>query len=156
MARPSKRTARLVAALVMTLVLGLLPATAHAVTPHYGPNYAWQLFKATNHSRLSHGVHRVRLDRGASVYAVKHSEAMARRNLLFHSNDPDVYLSGAGRWSRWGENIGWTTGDIAGLQRAFMRSPVHRENILDGRFRHVAIGAVKDGKKLWVTLFFYG
>lgn len=152
MARPSKRTARLVAVLVMTLVLGLLPATAHAGTP----NYAWQLFKATNRSRLSHGVHRVSLDREASVFSVRHSAAMARRNTLFHSSNPGVYLSGVGRWSRWGENIGWTTGDMGSLQRAFMRSTVHRENILDGRFRHVAIGAVKDGKKIWVTLFFYG
>jgi uncharacterized protein YkwD len=152
MARTSKRTTRLVAALVTTLILGLLPATAHAGTP----NYAWQLFKATNHSRLGHGVHRLWLDRDASVYAAKHSTAMARRNTLFHSSDPGEYLSGVGRWSRWGENIGWTTGDIAGLQRAFMHSAVHRENILDGRFRHVAIGAVKDGNKIWVTLFFYG
>ena len=98
----------------------------------------------------------MRLDRGASAVAVKHSEAMARRNPSSIRTTPTVYLSGAGRWSRWGENIGWTTGDIAGLQRAFMRSPVHREHILDGRFRHVAVGAVKDGKKLWVTLFFYG
>jgi len=152
MARPSKRTARLVAALVTTLILGLVPATAQAGTP----NYAWQLFKATNHSRLGHGVHRLSLDREASVFAIRHSTAMARRNSLFHSSDPGVYLSGVGRWSRWGENIGWTTGDIASLQRAFMHSPVHRENILDGRFRHVAVGAVKDGKKIWVTLFFYG
>jgi uncharacterized protein YkwD len=152
MARPSKRTSRLVAALVTSLVLGLLPATAHA----YTPNYAWQLFRATNHSRLGHGVHRLSLDRDASIFAVKHSSAMARRNTLFHSSDPSVYLSGVGRWSRWGENIGWTTGDMGSLQRAFMHSPVHRANILDGRFRHVAIGAVKDGKKIWVTLFFYG
>jgi uncharacterized protein YkwD len=152
MARPSKRTARLVAALVTTLILGLVPATAQAGTP----NYAWQLFKATNHSRLGHGVHRLSLDREASVFAIRHSTAMARRNSLFHSSDPGVYLSGVGRWSRWGENIGWTTGDIGSLQRAFMHSPVHRENILDGRFRHVAVGAVKDGKKIWVTLFFYG
>ena len=152
MARPSKRTVRLVAALVTTLILGLVPATAQAGTP----NYAWQLFKATNHSRLGHGVHRLSLDREASVFAIRHSTAMARRNSLFHSSDPGVYLSGVGRWSRWGENIGWTTGDIGSLQRAFMHSPVHRENILDGRFRHVAVGAVKDGKKIWVTLFFYG
>ncbi len=152
MARPPKRTARLVAALVVTLVVGLLPATAHAGTP----NYAWQLFKATNHSRLGHGVHRLALDREASIHAAKHSGVMARRNSLFHSSDPGVYLSGVGRWSRWGENIGWTTADIASLQRAFMHSPIHRENILDGRFRHVAIGAVRDGNKLWVTLFFYG
>ena len=152
MARPTRRTARIVAVLVTILVLGLLPATAQAGTP----NYAWQLFKATNHSRLAHGVHRLSLDRDASALAAKHSAAMARRNTLFHSSNPGSYLSGVGRWSRWGENIGWTSGDLGSLQRAFMHSSVHRVHILDGGFRHVAIGAVKDGKKLWVTVFFYG
>jgi uncharacterized protein YkwD len=152
MARPSKRTARLVAVLVTTLVLGLLPAAAQAGTP----NFAWQLFKATNQSRLARGVHRLSLDREASGVAAKHSSQMARRRTLFHSSDPNAYLSGVGRWSRWGENIGWTTGDVGDLQRAFMHSSVHRVHILDGSFRHVAIGAVKNGKKLWVTVFFYG
>lgn len=152
MARPTRRTARIVAVFVTILVLGLLPATAQAGTP----NYAWQLFKATNHSRLAHGVHRLSLDRDASVLAARHSVVMARRNSLFHSSNPGSYLSGVGRWSRWGENIGWTSGDLGSLQRAFMHSSVHRVHILDGGFRHVAIGAVKDGKKLWVTVFFYG
>ena len=152
MARTTRRSGRLVAVLLTTLVLGLVPTSAHAGTP----NYAWQLFKATNHSRLSHGVHRISLDREASVTAAKHSAAMARQDTLFHSSDPTTYLSGVGRWSSWGENIGWTTGDVGDLQRAFMRSIVHRVHILDRGFDHVGVGAVKDGKKLWVTVFFYG
>ena len=42
------------------------------------------------------------------------------------------------------------------LQRAFMASPPTASNILDGRFRHVAIGAVGSTAELWVTVFFYG
>jgi uncharacterized protein YkwD len=141
-----------VATIVATIALGLMPAAAHAGTP----NYAWQLFKATNHSRLDHGVHRLSLDREASAIATKHSVAMARRHELFHTSDPTIYLSGVGSWSRWGENIGWTSGTVRDLQRAFMHSSVHRVHILDRTFRHVAVGAVKDGKKLWVTVFFYG
>ena len=60
-------------------------------------------------------------------------------------DDPGLTCSGCAARA-WGENIGWTTGDIADLQRAFMRSPVHRENILDGRFRRVAVGAAKDDR----------
>ncbi|MEO8476931.1 MAG: CAP domain-containing protein [Actinomycetota bacterium] len=147
-----RHTTRLVAVLATSLVLGLVPAEARAGTP----NYAWQLFKATNHSRLSHGEHRLSLDRDVSAVAAKHSVSMARTNTLFHSSDPSTYLSGVGRWSKWGENIGWTTGDIGDLQGAFMHSSVHRVHILDGAFHHVAVGAFKDGKKIWVTVFFYG
>lgn len=152
MARTTRRTARLVAVLVTTLVLGLLPASAHAGTQ----NYAWQLFKATNRSRVAHGLHRLSLDPDASAAAAKHSASMARTRTLFHSSGPNAYLSSATHWSLWGENIGYTTGDVGDVQRAFMHSSVHRVHILDGRFRHVGVGAVKAGKKLWVTVFFYG
>ncbi len=118
--------------------------------------HEWQLLRATNESRRRFGLKRLRLDRDASVVARRHSLAMARAHRLYHSTDTSRYLRGAGRWSAWGENIGWTTGDVGDLQKAFMHSSVHRVHILSRSFHHVAIGAVQMGGKLWVTLFFYG
>jgi uncharacterized protein YkwD len=37
-----------------------------------------------------------------------------------------------------------------------MNSPSHRANILNRRFRHVAVGTVRRDGTLWVTVFFYG
>ena len=55
----------------------------------------------------------------------------------------------------WGENVGYTTGDVADLQRAFMRSPSHRTNVLDRDFDRVAVGAATDDRgRLYVSLFF--
>jgi uncharacterized protein YkwD len=166
------RTKSLTIALVVVVagvLCGLVPAAAqvsahgglhhrHEVATHHRrtPNYAWRLFKATNASRFRFGLPRLALNRDASVLAQRHSRAMARSHRLFHSSDPGRYLHGVGRWSNWGENIGWTSASVDDLQKAFMNSSVHRGHILSRSFRHVAVGAVLSGHKIWVTLFFYG
>ena len=165
------RTKSLTIALVVVVagvLCGVVPAAArvgvqggahhrHAGAVHrHTPNYAWRLFKATNASRFRFGLPRLALDRDASTLAQRHSRAMARAHRLFHSSDPGRYLRGVGRWSNWGENIGWTSASVDDLQKAFMNSSVHRGHILSRSFRHVAVGAVLSGHKIWVTLFFYG
>lgn len=137
-----------------TLVLGLLaPGTGSAAVRE--PD-RWRMKRATNESRLDHGVRRVDLDKVMSDLARKHSAAMARRGELFHTNDPaSVYLRGK-HWRYWGENVGMTGGTIDGLQKAFMASTSHRMNVLNRSFRHVAIGTVRHDGLLWVTVFFWG
>lgn len=148
-------------------LLGLLPTAAQAghadarrahriQRANHEPNYAWQLFRATNVSRLHHGLRPITRNQDASRAAERHSLRMARANRLFHSSAMGPYLSGVGRWTSWGENIGWTSGDVADLEQAFMASSVHRAHILSRAFRHVAVGAVMQRHKLWVTLVFYG
>ncbi len=166
-----------VASVASLALLGLLPAgAAQAGDAHAGrvramrahgiaavvrrhrhrPNYAWQLFRATNDSRRHHGLRPITRNHTASRAAERHSLRMARANRLFHSTAMGPYLNGVGRWSTWGENIGWTTGNVANLEQAFMASSVHRSHILSHAFRHVAVGAAMRGHKLWVTLVFYG
>ena len=74
---------------------------------------------------------------------------------LFHTANVDVYLHGI-QWHTWGENVGYSPGDVAGLEQAFMDSPPHRGNILNRAFRQVAIGSVRVDGTLWVTVFFFG
>jgi uncharacterized protein YkwD len=52
------------------------------------------------------------------------------------------YLDGARSWSL-GENIAWGSGTLAtprSIVRAWMHSPEHRANILNGGFRDIGIG----------------
>jgi uncharacterized protein YkwD len=52
------------------------------------------------------------------------------------------YLTGAATWFV-GENIGWGSGTFAApaaMVDAWMRSPGHRANLLDTRFRDIGIG----------------
>jgi uncharacterized protein YkwD len=139
---------RLAAGVALALTLALVPAMAHARTP----NYSWQMFRETNAARVRHSV--ARLDRAHRLTdeATRHSRAMARRGRLFHSSGPSRY--GVRCWA-WGENVGYTTGDVDDLQRAFMNSPAHRSHVLDRDFRRVAVGAATDDRgRLYVTLFF--
>jgi uncharacterized protein YkwD len=151
----------------LTLTGALMAPAAHASAASYseravaprhrsGPNYAWQMYVATNASRRRMGLPPLVRDKAASRVALAHCRAMVRAHNLYHSTTISPYLAGVGRFSMWGENIGWTTGGVPDLERAFMTSPDHRTHILSRSFRHVAVGALKHGHRLWVTLFFYG
>ena len=130
------------------------PAKARTERVQVGGD-SWQLFKATNDSRAKFGVAKLRLNRELSLVARRHSMAMARSGNLFHTTDTDVYLHGI-EWHIWGENVGFTPGEVPGMEQAFMDSPPHRVNILNRAFRQVAIGSVRVDGTLWVTVFFYG
>lgn len=163
--RPKLRSMGGAIAASVVLVLSLAPTTVHAsrlgaptavhtARVRVGGD-AWQLFRATNASRGRFEVSKLQLDRELSVLARRHSMAMARRGELFHTSDADTYLHGIG-WHTWGENVGYTSRDVSSMEQAFMDSPPHRGNILNGAFRHVAVGSVRVDGTLWVTVFFYG
>jgi uncharacterized protein YkwD len=117
------------------------------------------MYRVTNTSRLNHDVRRVNIHYRISRLARRHSVAMANRGGIFHTSRSAIqrrYLEGV-QWSTWGENVGVTPGSIRDLQAAFMSSPLHRANILNNRFRRVAVGTYRDDDGLlWVTIFFYG
>jgi len=150
-------------AAVFTLMLAPVAASASPVgtpTSRHAERLAvggdsWRLFQATNDSRGRFDVPKLRLNRELSVIARRHSLAMARSGELFHTTNVDVYLHGI-EWHTWGENVGFTPGDVDGMEQAFMDSPPHRGNILNPAFRQVAIGSVRVDGTLWVTVFFFG
>jgi uncharacterized protein YkwD len=140
-----------VAAVIISMLLALAPSTVAT-----GDRARWPMKQKTNQSRVRHDIRRVDLRASMSERARRHSVRMARRGELFHTPNPPAYYLRGVRWSVWGENVGYTSGSVDGLQRMFMRSPPHRSNILNGRFRHVAIGTHRRDGTLWVTVFFYG
>ena len=139
---------RLVAIVTLGASLALVPALAQARTP----NYAWQMYRETNDARRHHHVGRLDRAHRLTDEATQHARAMARRGELFHTSGPSRY--GVRCWA-WGENVGWTSGDVEDLQRAFMNSPSHRIHVLDRDFKRVAVGSATDDRgRLYVTLFF--
>jgi uncharacterized protein YkwD len=153
--------------LFAVLLVGIIPAAqAKPVNPravrarhHHvcaaGNPSGWALYMETNQAREDHQVHALTVNRRLSNLARRHSRAMATERRMYHTPDPSVYLDGLS-WNSWGENVGYTTGETTDVQRAFMQSLVHRHNILNGGFQHVAVGSVRVDGILWVTLFFYG
>lgn len=137
----------------LTAFTALAPSPAHAAT--LTPRA--RMLRATNNSRLTNEVRRVGIHYTISRLARRHSIAMANKGYIFHTSNPSSFYLRGVRWSRWGENVGVTSGTIAGIQDAFMRSPDHRSNILNGGFHRVALGTYRDvAGRLWVTVFFYG
>ena len=54
-------------------------------------------------------------------------------------------------WSRLGENVGYGY-SIEQVHNAFMASPGHRANILDGGFNRIGVGVTRDGAgRYWVV-----
>jgi uncharacterized protein YkwD len=150
--QPRTRLARI--ALVTTLATAL---AVLAPSPAAASTTRGRMYRLTNNSRENHDVARVGLHDAMSDLARRHSVAMAKRGKPFHTSDPAGYYLDGIPWHTWGENVGVTGGTIAGLQRAFMQSNLHRANILNRGFRRVAVGTYRDADGLlWVTVFFYG
>jgi uncharacterized protein YkwD len=108
-----------------------------------------------NHQRRARGLRRLRLNRRLSRAARWHSHDMVKRRYFDHvsRSGKDVvdrlyrsgYLGGRSSWTV-GENLAWGTnvrGTPRQIVRAWMRSPGHRQNILNPRFREIGIGVRK-------------
>jgi uncharacterized protein YkwD len=110
----------------------------------------------TNEARVEHDRQTLRMVRRLSYYAHRHSQEMADRGYLFHSDSSLLQqMLAPYHWSIGGENVG-VGGNVDTLQAAFMASKEHRDNILRSSFDHVAIGCVRQDGSLWVTVIFYG
>jgi uncharacterized protein YkwD len=105
-----------------------------------------------NHVRARRGLRRLHLHRRLGRAARSHSADMARRGYFSHNTLSGGsfldrirhagYLRHARQWMV-GENIAWGTGRLAtprAIVRAWMHSPGHRANILNGRFREIGVG----------------
>ena len=108
-----------------------------------------------NRVRARHGLPPLRMNHKLSRAARKHSRDMVRRRYFAHDSldgrspfqrmRATRYVPRGASWVL-GENLGWGSGSLSepkSLVRAWMHSPGHRRNILDGRFRDIGIGIVR-------------
>jgi uncharacterized protein YkwD len=107
-----------------------------------------------NSARALQGLGKLQLDPELSKAARVHTREMARKASLFHT--PSWRLRDrVTNWIILGENVG-VGGTVTSLHSAFMNSPAHRSNVLHGTFRHVGVGTILRGGRLWVTVIFEG
>lgn len=107
-----------------------------------------------NRERTSRGLRALKLNAKLSGAARAHSADMVKRGYFEHNSrngrspfDRMLATRYVPRGAAWtlGENIGWGTGELASpaaLVKAWMKSPSHRANVLNGRFREIGIGVV--------------
>jgi len=149
---------RLTVLVAVGVCLALVPAASRAATlertskTQERATAARKMYENTNAARVMHHMRRLSRAHGLTDEATAHARAMARRGDLFQTSGPKRY--GVRCWT-WGENVGFTSGSIFELHRAFMKSVSHRRNVLNRAFERVAVGAATDSRgRLFVTLFF--
>lgn len=137
--------------LALAPVAGAQAAQAARTAP---TSYAQQAHQATNAQRRA--ARRVALRKNACLqrFATRHARAMARTQNMRHQSLGPIMRSC--RLSMVGENVayGYTSGKAA--VGAWMRSPGHRANILNPRYRLLAVGAAQASNGQWYSAQVFG
>lgn len=107
-----------------------------------------------NHERASRGLKALSRNVKLGRAARRHAEDMVDNKYFAHSSRDGSefssrikrtgYMSSANGWMV-GENLAWGTGSAGtpeAIVRAWMNSPGHRENILNGRYVEIGISVV--------------
>jgi uncharacterized protein YkwD len=141
----------LTAALVLAVTTGAVPAEAQ--TPE--ATYQHQIFDATNQQREKRDRVELRHQRCVQRYAVRQAQRMARQERMFHQ-DLGPVLRDCGL-SLAGENVayGYPSGRSA-VNRGWMHSPGHRQNILHRGFRLLGAGARQSDDGTWYAAQVFG
>jgi uncharacterized protein YkwD len=138
------------------LVLGVLLAflAATMATPAAAGTYRGEMFSLINKARSNHGVHKVKLNIDLSQAARHHSRRMADLGYVFHTPNIAGKLKDVS-WSISGETIAMAH-KLKRVRKLWMKSPAHRDILLNNKFDWVGVGVVHQGGWFWVTAIFYG
>lgn len=142
-------------ALGVALTVAAPAAPAEAATAAGAGGYAADARAATNAQRVDHGRARVGTNGCLQRKAVQHADRMARAGRMWHQDlqrvlrDCDMRVVG--------ENVaqGYRTGK-ATVNRGWMRSAGHRQNILEPDFRTMGLAARKGAGGRWYVAQVFG
>jgi uncharacterized protein YkwD len=98
-------------------------------------------------ARAAHGARTLHLRADLTAVATRQAQRMAASNTLYHNPRLGSAIRG---WLELGENVG-EGGGARAIAHAFLRSPMHRANILDRGFSDVGIGVARGHGSLWVV-----
>ena len=132
----------LLAALLVVCIAA--PSSASASVRH--DRTEAKIIRAMNKVRASHGLPKLRTNRGLARAADAHSKVMRRTKSVGHG-DYSRRIRRYVRTRRVGENIAWTRGCSAQkIVNMWMNSAPHRQVMLSGSFRRIGVG--KRGSRL--------
>jgi uncharacterized protein YkwD len=113
------------------------------------------LFQAVNRERQSMGLPALRWNEALATAAQQHASAMAKQRTVSHTLPGEPSLPG--RATRAGAHYSWISENVVASEdaeaahTAFMHSPNHRANILDGDMDSVGIGVAERGGQVYVV-----
>ncbi|KRF36489.1 CAP domain-containing protein [Nocardioides sp. Soil805] len=143
------------ALLALVLAVPATAATAPAAARADGAtSYAADAVRATNAARARHDLRALRSTRCLRRAATRQARAMARRESIWHQ-DIGAVMSTCGLGSV-GENVaaGYPSGRA--VVTGWMGSEGHRANILEPRYRLVAVAARRGGSGTWYAAQVFG
>jgi uncharacterized protein YkwD/mRNA-degrading endonuclease toxin of MazEF toxin-antitoxin module len=151
---------RIIATAALGVVIGAgmisLPE-ANAAASYSPASYGARVVALVNQARADQGLAALTVTSGTSTVATGWSDHLAAARALSHNPNLKAQLEshGSPNWTIYGENVGEapTTSPDA-LFNAYMKSPEHRANILETRYRFVGVGVVFGGSNAWNTLDF--
>lgn len=130
---------RLLAALLLGMVLTVAPVVPADASPDDPAADEARFVALINQLRASKGLAPLRVDAGLRTIGRRWAAKMAEAGRISHNrNFPNEVTSD---WAKLGENVG-VGGDVDELHDAFVRSPAHYRNLVDGDFEYVGVGVV--------------
>jgi hypothetical protein len=112
------------------------------------------LLTLINQARAEAGLPALQLDDRLANAATNHAHIMAQKGQLSHQfpGEPDLTgrLAPQLRLDQAGENVVYDV-TVQGAHEAFMGSPMHRTNVLNGAYDSVGIGIVENGGVIYVV-----
>ncbi len=159
---PTPRSAHVLAKAVLTrlaaiVIVSVVSVVAVGAVAGAAPAAASGAFSAESEQQFVDAVNRERAAHGLGTLAVHSELTDVARGWAEHleaegrlSHNPDLGNQVTADWEKLAENVG-TGWEIDSIHRAFMDSPSHRANILDGDLTHIGLGVVNAGGQLWVT-----
>ncbi|WP_019891191.1 CAP domain-containing protein [Streptomyces purpureus] len=117
---------------------------------------AQQIVDMVNAERAKSGCGPVTANSKLTKAAQRHSDDMAARDYYAHSTPegvgPGERITAAGyRWSTYGENIFKSPKDARTAMAGWMKSPGHRDNILNCSFKEIGVGINLRSNGPWWT-----
>ena len=146
---------------VRALVLGLLGATALVAVPltqvaqaSASQTYETSVYNNTNAQRAKYDRVALRGAKCLDTYAERQARRMANEQRMYHQQLGPI-LKGC-KLSMVGENVAYGYSNGKAAVTAWMNSPGHRANIVNGKYRLIAVGAAQDEDGRWYVAQVFG
>lgn len=142
--------------LVVTLLVSVAPPASAAPESR-----EWEMFRLINVERTSRGLTALQMSPGvadsAESWAYSQATGACGSKAICHdpNNAARIAEACACTLTQWGENVGYSTDNVAYLHDLFMGSDGHRNNVLSAGTRYVGIGMVVMNGRLTATVRFF-
>ena len=146
---------------IRSVIAGLLGATALVSIPltqsaEASPSgtYENSVYSNTNAQRAKYDRVALKGARCLDTFAERQAKAMASQRRIYHQNLSPILK--ACNLSTVGENVAYGYPNGKSVVAAWMRSPGHKANILNTKYRLIAVGAYQDSGGSWYVSQVFG